>query len=66
MEGEGINRIIGLLSSKTNLKILKILMEGNSYPRKIARKINKTEGVVVRALKSMEKANPCHIQISIQ
>ena len=55
MEENGINRIIEILSSKTNLKILEILMESNSYPRKIARKINKTEGVVVRALKSMEE-----------
>jgi len=55
MEENRINKLIGVLSSKTNLKILKILTKSDSYPRKIAREINKTEGVVVRALKSLEE-----------
>jgi|GEM_PF-2445051 DNA-binding Lrp family transcriptional regulator len=48
--------IIKLLSSETNFRILELLSMRDSYPRKIAREIGKTEGVVVRALKSMERA----------
>ncbi len=55
-EASRLHEILKLLSNKTNFRIIELLSQKDSYPKKISREINKTEGVVVRALKSMENA----------